>query len=64
LERRLADPDADVSALLPVLKRALAERAVHLALHPDAPMQVLSADRLDRVILQRSYGGETLVAVH
>jgi sucrose phosphorylase len=64
LERRLADPDADVSALLPVLKRALAERAVHLALHPDAPMQVLSADRLDRVVLQRSYGGETLVAVH
>ena len=64
LERRLADPDADVSALLPVLKRALAERAVHLALHPDASMQVLSADRLDRVILQRSYGGETLVAVH
>tara|TARA_B100001778_G_scaffold320602_1_gene311153 strand:- start:1280 stop:2335 length:1056 start_codon:yes stop_codon:yes gene_type:complete len=64
LERRLADPDADASALLPVLKRALAERAVHLALHPDAPMQVLSADRLDRVILQRSYGGETLVAVH
>ncbi|ABB27201.1 Alpha amylase, catalytic subdomain [Synechococcus sp. CC9902] len=64
LERRLADPDADVSALLPVLKRALSERAVHLALHPDASMQVLSADRLDRVILQRSYGGETLVAVH
>ena len=64
LERRLADPDADVSALLPVLKRALAERAVHLALHPDASMEVLSADRLDRVVLQRSYGGETLVAVH
>ena len=64
LERRLADPDSDVSALLPVLRRALVERAVHPALHPDAPMTVLSADRSDRVILQRSRGGETLVAVH
>ena len=40
LQRRLADPDSDVSALLPVLRRALAERAVHPALHPDAPMTV------------------------
>ena len=64
LERRLADPDADASALLPVLSKALAERAVHPALHPDAPMTVLSPDRSDRVILQRSRGGEMLVAVH
>jgi sucrose phosphorylase len=64
LERRLADPDSDVFGLLPVLRRALAERAVHPALHPDAPMTVLSADRSDCVILRRSRGGETLVAVH
>ena len=64
LERRLADPDSDVSALLPVLRRALAERVVHPALHPDAPMTVLSTDRSDCVILRRSRGGETLVAVH
>ncbi len=64
LERRLADPDSDAYALLPVLRRALAERAVHPALHPDAPMTVLSADRSDCVILRRSRGGETLVAVH
>ena len=64
LERRLADPDSDVSALLPVLRRALAERAVHSALHPDAPMTVLSEGRSDCVILRRSRGGETLVAVH
>ena len=64
LERRLADPDSDVFALLPVLRRALAERAVHPALHPDAPMTVLSTDRSDCVILRRSRGGETLVAVH
>ena len=64
LERRLADPDSDVFALLPVLRRALAERAVHSALHPDAPMTVLSGDRSDCVILRRSRGGETLVAVH
>ena len=64
LERRLADPDSDVSALLPALRRALAERAVHPALHPDAPMTVLSEGRSDCVILRRSRGGETLVAVH
>ena len=64
LERRPADPDADASVMLPVLSKALAERAVHRALHPDAPMKVLSADRSDRVILQRFGDGETLVAVH
>ena len=64
LERRLADPDSDVAALLPVLRRALAERVVHPALHPDAPMTVLSTDRSDCVILRRSRGGEALMAVH
>ena len=57
LERRLADPDADASAVLPVLRRALAERAVHPAASRCHP-KVLSADRLDRVILQRSRGGD------
>ena len=64
MQPRLAEPDSDASALLPVLRRALAERAFHPALHPDAHMTVLSADRSDCVILRRSRGGEMLVAVH
>ena len=34
------------------------------ALHPDAAMEVLSAGRTDLVMLRRSGGGQTLVAVH
>ena len=64
LERRLADPDADAAVLLPMLRRALAVRADQPALHPSADFKVLSSDRMDRVILQRSCAEQTLVAVH
>ena len=64
LERRLEDPDSDARAVLASLRHALAVRATQPALHPDATLTVLSAGRSDRVILQRTRAGTTLVAVH
>ena len=64
LERRLQDPDSDVTAVLAKLRQALAVRASLPPLHPDADLTVLSQGRLDRVILRRARVGETLLAVH
>ena len=64
LERRLEDPDSDARAVLTSLRHALAVRSTQPALHPDATLAVLSAGRSDRVILQRTRAGQTLVAVH
>ena len=44
--------------------RALARRAELPALHPDADMELLSPDRVDRVVLRRTLDGQSLVAVH
>jgi sucrose phosphorylase len=64
LERRLQDPDSDAAAVLVALKQAIAVRALQPALHPDGQLQVLTPDRVDRVVLQRSHAGHDLVAVH
>lgn len=64
LERRLQDPDSDAAAVLVALKQAIAVRALQPALHPDGQLQVLTPDRVDRVVLHRSYAGHDLVAVH
>ena len=64
LERRLQDPDSDLTAVLAKLRQALAVRASLPPLHPDADLTVLSQGRLDRVILRRAREGQTLLAVH
>ena len=64
LERRLEDPESDATAVLTVMKQALARRAELPALHPDADMELLSHDRMDRVVLRRNHDGQSLVAVH
>ena len=64
LERRLADPESDATAVLTVMNQALARRAELPALHPDADMELLSPDRVDRVVLRRTLDGQSLVAVH
>ena len=64
LERRLQDPDSDAAAVLTALKQALAVRATLPALHPDGQLQVLTPDRVDRVVLRRSHAGHDLLAVH
>ena len=64
LERRLEDPESDATAVLTVMKQALAQRAELPALHPDAEMELLSPDRMDRVVLRRTHGDQSLVAVH
>ena len=64
LERRLQDPDSDLTAVLAKLRQALAVRASLSPLHPDADLTVLSQGRLDRVILRRAREGQTLLAVH
>jgi len=64
LERRLQDPDSDAAAVLVALKQAIAVRALQPALHPDGQLQVLTPDRVDRVVLHRSHAGHDLVAVH
>ena len=46
------------------MKQALARRAEMPALHPDAGMELLSPDRRDRVVLRRTHGDQSLVAVH
>ena len=64
VERRLQDPDSDAAAVLVALKQAIAVRATQPALHPDGQLQVLTPDRVDRVVLHRSHAGHDLVAVH
>ena len=64
VEHRLQDPDGDVASVLVALKQALALRARQPALHPDGELQVLTPDRVDRVVLHRSHAGHDLVAVH
>ena len=64
LERRLQDPESDAAAVLVALKQAIAVRALQPALHPDGQLQVLTPDRVDRVVLHRSHAGHDLVAVH
>ena len=64
VERRLQDPDSDAAAVLVALKQAIAVRALQPALHPDGQLQVLTPDRVDRVVLHRSHAGHDLVAVH
>ena len=64
LERRLQDPESDAAAVLVALKQAIAVRATQPALHPDGQLQVLTPDRVDRVVLHRSHAGHDLVAVH
>ena len=43
LERRLEDPESDATAVLTVMKQALARRAELPALHPDADMELLES---------------------
>ena len=64
LERRLQDPDSDATAVLDALRHALRLRAAQPALHPDGRLEVLSPDRIDRVVLRRVHEGHSLVAVH
>ena len=64
LERRLDDPDSDATAVLTTLRRALSVRAELQALHPDSRLEVLSVDRVDRVVLRCSHQGHSVVAVH
>jgi sucrose phosphorylase len=64
LERRLQDPDSDATAVLKALRHALTVRAEMDALHPDSSLEVLSVDRVDRVVLRCSYQDHSLVAVH
>ena len=64
VEHRLQDPDGDVASVLVALRQALALRARQPALHPDGELQVLTPDRVDRVVLHRSHAGHDLVAVH
>ena len=64
LERRLDDPDSDATAVLTALRHALTLRAELSALHPDSVLDVLSVDRVDRVVLRCSHQGHSLVAVH
>lgn len=64
VERRLQDPDSDAAAVMVALKQAIAVRATQPALHPDGQLQVLTPDRVDRVVLHRSHAGHDLVAVH
>ena len=64
LERRLDDPDSDTTAVLMALRQALTLRAELPALHPDSVLDVLSPDRVDRVVLRCSHQGHSLVAVH
>ena len=64
LERRLDDPDSDTTAVLTALRQALTLRAELPALHPDSVLDVLSPDRVDRVVLRCSHQGHSLVAVH
>ena len=64
LERRLDDPDSDATAVLMALRHALTLRAELPALHPDSVLDVLSVDRVDRVVLRCSHQGHSLVAVH
>ena len=64
LERRLQDPDSDAAVVLLALKQALSVRATLPALHPDGQLQVLTPDRVDRVVLRRSHADHHLLAVH
>ena len=64
LERRLQDPDSDATAVVAALRQALILRSALRALHPDSMVEVLSEDRVDRVVLRCSHQGHSLVAIH
>jgi len=64
LERRLADPEDPAVRILAALRRALAVREGLAALDPEAPMECLSADRSEVVLLKRGTGAEAVWAVH
>ena len=55
LERQLADPDQPASKILKRLQAAMQLRSQRAAMDPEAPMELLSGDRSDVVILKREH---------
>ena len=64
LERQLADPDQPASKILKQLQAAMELRSQRPAMDPEAPMELLSSDRSDVVILKRGTPSQALWAVH
>ena len=64
LRRRLDDPDSDASCLLAVLSRAMELRGSLVALHPDAGMTVISAERSDLILVKRFNAQHSCFAIH
>ena len=64
LERQLSDPDQPASSILKQLQEAMALRSQRPAMDPEAPMELLSSDRSDVVIVKRGTPGHELWAVH
>ena len=64
LERQLADPDQPASKILKRLQAAMELRSQRPAMDPEAPMELLSSDRSDVVILKRGTPSQALWAVH
>ena len=64
LERQLADPDQPASKILKRLQAAMQLRSQRPAMDPEAPMELLSSERSDVVILKRGTPSQALWAVH
>ena len=64
LERQLGDPDQPANNILKRLQEAMALRSERTSMAPEAPMQLLSTDRSDVVIVKRGTPGNELWAVH
>jgi sucrose phosphorylase len=64
LERQLADPDQPASKILKRLQAAMKLRSQRPAMDPEAPMELLSSERSDVVILKRGTPSQALWAVH
>ena len=64
LERQLSDPDQPATSILKRLQEAMALRSERASMDPEAPMELLSTDRSDVVILKRGAPGQELWAVH
>ena len=64
LDNRLKDPHDPASIVLQRLRDAMTIRTTLPAFDPDAPMQVLSAERFDAVILQRGQDDQRVWAIH